>query len=89
MRILIYHGKHGDEYWLADTEEQLNAAMFRLFTILDELQCYVEDEHHSLTLRMARTGNAKCVRAILEEHRGYEYEGWDLEEATDPIEVQL
>ena len=84
MRILIYHGKHGDEYWLADTPQQLNAAMFRLFAILDGQQCYVEDEHRSFTLRMARMGNAQCVRAMLELHRDYEYEGWELKEVVDP-----
>ena len=66
MRILIYHGKHGKTHWLADSKEQLNAAMWKLFTILDEQGCYTEDETHSFTLRMARAGNAKCVRAILE-----------------------
>ena len=25
MRFLIYHGKHGDEYWLVDTPERLEA----------------------------------------------------------------
>ena len=84
MRILIYHGKHGDEYWLADSSEQLNAAMWRLFTILDEQGCYIEAETHSFTLRMARAGNSRCVRSILESRKGCEYEDWDLEEAYDP-----
>jgi len=84
MRILIYHGKHGKTYWLADSKEQLNAAMWKLFTILDEQGCYAEDETHSFTLSMARAGNAQCVRAILESRRDCEYEGWDLEEAVDP-----
>jgi hypothetical protein len=84
VRILVHYGKHGDEHWLADSSEQLNAAMWRLFTILDEQQCFVEDEVHSFTLRMARTGNAQCVRAILQLHRDYEYEGWELKEVTDP-----
>ena len=31
MQILIYHGKYGDKYWLADTPELLNAALKQLF----------------------------------------------------------
>ena len=54
MRILVYHGKHEDQYWLADTPERLEAALRRLFTELDELGCYAEDEFRSLTLEKAR-----------------------------------
>lgn len=84
MQILIYHGKHGDQYWLADTPERLEAALRRLFTELDELGCYAEDEFRSLTLAKAREGDARSIRHILEDHKGCEYEDWDLEEAYDP-----
>ncbi len=84
MQILIYHGKHGDEYWLADTDKQVNAAMRKLFTRLDEWGCYVEDKTHSLTLAKAREGDPRCIRHILESRRDCEYEGWDLEEADGP-----
>ena len=84
MRILIYHGKHEDQYWLADTPQQLEAALRKLFTELDELGCYTEDEFRSLTLANAREGDARCIRHILESHRFHEYEGWDLKEVADP-----
>ena len=84
MRILVYHGKHGDQYWLADTPERLEAALRKLFAELDELGCYAEDEIRSLTLAKAREGDARCIRHVLESHKRYEYEGWDLEEVYDP-----
>ena len=84
MRILIYHGKYGDQYWLADTPERLETALRRLFTELDELGCYAEDEVRSLTLVKAREGDARSIRHILERHKSFEYENWDLEEAYDP-----
>lgn len=84
MRILVHHGKYGDQYWLADTPERLEAALRRLFTELDELGCYTEDEFRSLTLQKARGGDARCIRYILESRIGCEYEGWDVKEVCDP-----
>ncbi len=84
MQILIHHGKHGDEYLLADTPERLSAAMRHLFNLFDELGCYAEDEVRSLTLAKAREGDARSIRYILESRRDCEYEGWDMEEAVDP-----
>ena len=84
MRILVHHGKHGDQHWLADTSERLEAALRRLFTEIDELGCYAEDEFRSLTLQKARGGDARCIRYILERRKDREYEDWGLEEAYDP-----
>ena len=81
LQILIYHGKYGNEYWLADTPERLNAALQQLFQRLDEWHCYEDDEEG---LAAARAGNPKAIRWILDRHSGGEYEGWDLEEAIDP-----
>ncbi len=80
MRILIYHGKHGDEYMLADTTERLRAALKRLFKMLDEMGCYEGEEY----LEDARNGNDQALRFILMSRKDCEYEGWDLEEAIDP-----
>ena len=80
--ILVYHGKYGDEYWLADTPERMDAARRKLFQMLDEQGFCQEHEAH---LAEARAGDAKAIRWILEVHRDYEYEGWDLEAAFDPL----
>jgi hypothetical protein len=82
VRLLIYHGKYGDEYWLAYTPERLEAAMQKLFTRLDEWRCY-EDDEQNIVFR-ARAGDARAIRWLLDRHNGYEYEGWDLEKALDP-----
>ncbi len=80
MNILIYHGKHGDEYWLADTPERFRAAMRKLFTMLDEMGCYEDDPG----LEQARNGDHRFICHILQARNRYEYEGWDLEEVSDP-----
>lgn len=81
MTILVYRGKYGREYWLANTDEQLSAALTKLFKRLDEWSCYEDDEDG---IAEARAGNFKAIRSILVRHSDYEYEGWDLEEAIDP-----
>ena len=61
MKILVYYGKHGDEYWMADTPEQLEAAMRGLFASLDECD-YYEDEDHA---EKAREGDLETIKCIL------------------------
>ena len=82
MQILIYHGKYGDEYWLADTPERLEAAQRKLFAQLDEWGCYGDDEEH---IAEARAGDIRATCWLLETHRSGEYESWDIEEAIDPL----
>jgi len=79
VKILVYHGKHGDQYWLVDTPERLAAAMRALFADLDDWGCYV-DEPADL-LAAARGGDMRAVKRILESRNGCEYEGWDIEDA--------
>jgi len=81
VSILVYHGKHGDEYWLADTPERLQAAMRQLFQMLDDWHCYKSSDEG---VAAARAGDARAVKGILMRHAGYEYEGWDIIEAIDP-----
>jgi hypothetical protein len=77
---MIYRGKYGDEYWLADTPARLEAAKRKLFTSLDEWGCYQDDEG----LEEARKGDIRWISNILERHRDGEYEEWELEEVRDP-----
>jgi len=81
MKILVYHGKYGNEYWLVDTPQRLEAAKRQLFKQLDDWGCYDSDEEG---LAEARAGDPKAIRWVLDRRNGYEYEGWDLEEAIDP-----
>ena len=78
MRILVYEGKHGYAFWMADTPVRAAKAREALFKILDEMGCYSDDEPH---VAKARTGWELSIRAILEHHKGYEYETWRYEEA--------
>jgi hypothetical protein len=80
VSILVYRGKHNDEYYLVDTPEQLEAAQRRLFEQLDQWGCY-EDEDTA----KARAGDIRAIRWLLDRHNGYEYEGWDIIEAVDPL----
>ena len=84
MKILVYYGKHGDEYWMADTPEQLEAAMRGLFASLDECD-YYEDEDHA---EKAREGDLETIKCILYRHSDREYEQWDIKEARNPCLIQ-
>lgn len=81
VSILVYHGKHDDEYWLADTPERLKTAQRQLFKRLDDWGCYEQEEG----VTEARAGDIRAIRWLLNRHEGYEYEGWDIEQATDPL----
>lgn len=85
MKILVYHGKFGDDYWLADTPEQQEAAFKKLFQGLDSFGFYNYDSDYE-TVAAARQGDRKAIRRILESRCHYEYEKWDLVEVTDPCE---
>lgn len=80
MRILVYNGKHGDEYWMADTPERAAGAREALFKMLDEMGFYEYDVEDGL-LSLARGGHPHSINAILRVRNGYEYETWGYEEA--------
>ena len=82
LNLLVHHGKHGRTYWLVDTPERRNAAFRELFTLLDECGCYDENDDKAF-LKAARAGDPEAIRDLLEIHRPYEYEQWDLEWAAD------
>lgn len=86
--LLVYHGKHSDHYWLIDTPARHDAAMVALFQLLDEFGCYhsIDNKKCLEALAVARSGNLKFIKAILESHNGYEYESWDIEYAEDATE---
>jgi hypothetical protein len=82
IRILIYQGKHGDEYWIADTDAQVDCACRKLFKRFDEDGCYEDDEP---ALKEAREGDIQAIRHLLTKHRGFEYEKWSIVIAVDPL----
>jgi hypothetical protein len=82
VNILIYSGKHGNQYWLVDTEARLHAAFRALFTMLDADGCYDEDDRDiGDMLEAARSDDIKSIKTILEIRDNYEYEGWRIEQA--------
>jgi len=84
LRILVYHGKHGKQYWLADTPTRAAQAREALFRQLDEMGFYCDEDKGHLT--KARAGDAKAIEGILESrgHCGCEYEKWDYEDIEVP-----
>ena len=86
--LLVYHGKHGDHYWLIDTPARHDAARVALFQLLDEYGVYfgINNAKFNQALELACGGDLKFIRAILESHNGYEYESWDIEYAEDATE---
>lgn len=86
MNILIYRGKYGDEYYLVDTPERLDAALRQLFKQLDDSGCYQDGSARACDmLTKARAGDIRYIKAILDSRNGYEYEDWDIIQATDPL----
>ena len=85
MRILLYHGKTGPECWLADTREQLNAAMRAVFQRIDTLGCYSSYPREFFrNFTKAREGDSRQVRAILNMRNGRKWESWEVLDAGDP-----
>jgi len=82
LLILVYRGKHGNAYWLADTKTRAAQAREILFERLDEQGCYEIDEEG--LLEQARAGKADAIEFILESRRGCEYEDWDYEYVEVP-----
>lgn len=77
--ILIYHGKHGNQYWVVDTEARLAHAEWELFQVLDDLGCYDDaeaEEAHWVTA--ARSGSSWCARKLFDAHNSREYECWEI-----------
>ncbi len=85
IRIIIYDGKHGQEYWIAETREQVRAALRELFTMLDGMGCYTDWSNNDIQdlLPEARGGSHRAIYEILRARQSYEYEGWRTEYATD------
>jgi len=82
MKILVYHGKYGADYWVVDTPARMNAALKALFNQLDKYGCYEdEDEDH---LAKARAGDKRAIFGILSSRQCCEYEHWNIVEAIDP-----
>lgn len=84
LRILIYHGKHGDQYWLADTRTRAAQAREALFKHLDEMGCY-EGEEYQDHVEAARQGDAGAIEGLLESRCCCEYEGFDYEYIEVPF----
>lgn len=77
LRILVHHGRHGDDYWLADTSIRAAQARETLFKLLDEQGCYTDDKG----LKEARAGNELAIKTILDNQR---YENWDYVDIEVP-----
>jgi hypothetical protein len=81
--ILIHHGKYADIYYLADTPERKDAVFRRLFKQLDECGCYSS----CVSLTLARTGDIRAIKVLLDSHREREYEGWESRRVIDPLKT--
>jgi hypothetical protein len=79
MNILVYHGKHGDQYWLIDSRRRRNGAFQALFNQLDQCGYYADEDPEQLAL--ARSGNTQAIAGILHSRQCCEYETWEIEYA--------
>lgn len=81
MKILI----SGNQCWVVNTSEQLEAAQRQLFNQFDSQGLY-DTDHECIVhmLGLARDGDIRYIRAILDRHRDYASEGWDIVDAVFP-----
>lgn len=87
-QVLVYHGKHGDEIYLANTPERLAAANQAIFAQLDHWGCYHFNQNDKDNLEKARAGDPQAIAHLLETHRHLEYEDWELIQAFDATQPQ-
>lgn len=138
MQLLKWEGKHGERYWMADTEKRLKAAFMAMFVELNDYGMYEggEDAEKGLLekikkatelvseftksgkvpdhmskhevdvtarslkrleyelvavrrtqtlLKKARRGDAEAAEEIVESRKDWEYEGYELIDAEDPL----
>ena len=81
MKILVWHGKYGEEYFDATDE---NKALKFLFNVIDKEYEYYDSEYMSPycadLYEKAKAGNMAAIKRFLCERSGHEYEGWAFED---------
>jgi len=85
MKILIHHGKHGNEYWNASTNSLRQGAYRALFEQLGEAgyyegSCWTHKEE--LLFNAAMNGSSEACIAFMQLRSGAQYE------SIEEVEVQ-
>lgn len=86
MQILIWHDKHGDVSFAADTIEEFNAAALDI--IIDRLvfqYIYEGDEHFDEATRVVKERDGKGARRLLDLRQDYEYERTSTSVVREPL----
>ena len=80
MKILIWRGKHGDQYF--DVADENKALKF-LFTLIDTDYGYYDPEymdiHNAALYKKAKEGDMVALRRFMHTRSDHEYEGWEFE----------
>jgi hypothetical protein len=94
MKILVYKGKHGDQYYDASTPEKELASYAAIFAQLYEWGYYGDDQVEVSTRRGKREfyeiadvlANQNLAKEVLTTRSsvGYEYEIIEVEHLIDP-----
>lgn len=83
MKILVWYGKYGEEFF--DATDERKALKF-LFTILDQeyhYYDYVETDETDYTIdiyKKAKSGDSSAINTFLLLRIGHEYERWEFED---------
>jgi len=78
MKILVAKEKHCDDYFVCETDEDVQKALIMLFEERKEQGYYYTDEEIAYA-----SSNQRIVR-LMYSHQDYEYEGFDIETARVP-----
>lgn len=81
MKILVWRGKHGDQYFNIADE---NKALKFLFTIIDtEYGYYNPDDmgsYNAALYKKAKDGDMVALRKFMHTRSVHEYEEWEFED---------
>jgi hypothetical protein len=78
MKILIAKEKHCDDYFVCETDEDVNKALIELFEERKAQGYYYTDEE------LARTKSNQGIIRLMYAHQDHEYEGFYIESARVP-----
>jgi hypothetical protein len=85
MRILVWHAKHDDIAYAAETEEQLEEAALEIVRErLDGGDIFWPDDHPARAADILERGDGKAAYRLLLERNEHEYERISLEHVRMP-----
>jgi len=84
-KLLVLHDQHGDRYFLYHHDKDLETIALKIVKERDteELFCDLTAKEKKLLKKAVKESNGFAAWLLLQERRGWEYEGFDLDETEN------